>query len=325
MSHLRRTAIPNSWDDDDDWGVPAATTSAPSPPVILASSRAPASSSSFPINDAPVVITSSQQPKTFYKPEITLLKRSSPSATPEPKPSSNSSSSSFRNEEKERIERERKEKERRYQEAKDRIFASSSTSTSSTPEKGKGKKSGRNTPKKASPTPPPLPPPVEKPARNSNDAPKPKLTPPPQSTGAITGFSLNSGSFGAAPVKARERDAWQLRQVALDGKMLESQAQQYGFGRDEELLGDKERGLDWDEFRRDRWEGGPEDEISGRLDRLEFVEVGESADEPAAPRRPAQSGVITPVREPRGPEGEGRGFGGGGGRGRGSGRRGASS
>jgi hypothetical protein len=111
----------------------------------------------------------------------------------------------------------------------------------------------------------------------------------------------------------------------LDGKMLESQAQQYGFGRDEELLGDKERGLDWDEFRRDRWEGGAEDEVTGRLGRLELVEVGESADEPASrtPRRinpvSGAPGVVTPVREPRGPEGSGKGFSG---RGRGSGRRG---
>jgi hypothetical protein len=321
MAHLRRTAIPNAWDDEDDWGVPAATTSAPSAPIILASSRTSAPAPSFPAIDTPVIITSSQQPKTFYKPEITLLKRASPSATLEPKPSSSSSASS-RSEEKERKERERKEKERRYQEAKDRIFAASSSSGTSTPEKGKGKRSsGKNTPKKASPPPPP--PPIEKAAR---PLPNPKPTPPqPQSTGAITGFSLNAGSFSAAPVKTRERDAWQLRQVALDGKMLESQAQQYGFGRDEELLGDKERGLDWDEFRRDRWEGGAEDEVTGRLGRLELVEVGESADEPASrtPRRinPVSEapGVVTPVREPRGPEGSGKGFSG---RGRGSGRRG---
>lgn len=91
--------------------------------------------------------------------------------------------------------------------------------------------------------------------------------------------------------------------------MLESQAQEYGFGREDVLLGDNERGLDWDEFRRDRWEGGVEDELSGRLEQLDFVEVGESADEPMArSQRKSAPGVVAPVREPRGPDSEGRGF-----------------
>ena len=314
MSHLQRVAVPN-W-DDDDWISPSASASTTSAPITLAAPSTVAA-------EAPVIIAN-QQPKSLYKPEIRLLKRASPSASPAPAPSRTST----RSEEKERKEKERKEKERRYQEAKDRIFASSSPSTTagSSPApsendkgKGKGKKSG-DSPRKNSP-----------PGTTTNTSTEPTTSPArrpqhpqqPQSTGAITGFSLNSGSFSSAPVKARERQEWQLRQVALDGKMLESQAQQYGFGRNDELLGDKEHGLDWDEFRRDRWEGGVDEEVSGRLERLELVEVGESADEPR-PRTPRRSaaGVVAPAREPRGPDSEGRGFSG---RGRGGGKRGGAS
>ncbi|KAI5854641.1 hypothetical protein BZA05DRAFT_392135 [Tricharina praecox] len=317
MSHPRRAAVPNSW-DDDDWISPSASTSISNAPIVLA---APST-----IVEVPVIIAN-QQPKTLYKPEIRLLKRASPSASPAPAPSRTST----RSEEKERKEKERKEKERRYQEAKDRIFAASSpsTTTASSPVpsenesgkgKGKGKQSGGNSPRKNSPSGTATNTTTTGTTSSSARRPQPQQ---PQSTGAITGFSLNSGSFSSAPIKARERQEWQLRQVALDGKMLESQAQKYGFGRNDELLGDKERGLDWDEFRRDRWEGGVEEEVEGRLERLDFVEVGESADEPMLkPPRKSVAGTVTPVREPRGPDSEGRGFSG---RGRGGGKRGGAS
>lgn len=101
--------------------------------------------------------------------------------------------------------------------------------------------------------------------------------------------------------------------------MLESQAEAYGYGRDEELLGDKERGLDWDEFRRDQW-GGDRDyvenegeDLGGRLEKLDLVEFGESAEEKGSRR----GGALLPVREPKGPDAAGRGFGGRGRGGRG--------
>ncbi|KAF8542734.1 hypothetical protein BDD12DRAFT_823773 [Trichophaea hybrida] len=294
MSHLRRNVVPNAW-DDDDWTAPSTSKLTPTATPFTP--------------DSPIIVApATQQPKTFYKPELTILKRAS-NSSPSKTPSSSGTSSSTRNEEKERKEKERKEKERRYQEAKDRIFASGAGATEKKTAKkkcGSGKNSGQNTPKKSS-SPPPQP-------RSSGTNSPARSTPKPQSTGAITGFSLNSGSLSAAPVKIRERQKWQLRQVALDGKMLESQAEAYGFGRDEELLGDKERGLDWDEFRRDRWSGGREggwegevvlDELEGRLDKLDFVEFGESAEEPGSRRI---DGVVLPVREPRGPDEEGKGF-----------------
>ena len=202
------------------------------------------------------------------------------------------STASSRADEKARKERERQDRERRYQEAKDRIFAGPANT---------------NTKKKPTPPPPPPPPPPKQPQQRRQN--------PPLGSGAITGFSLNAGSLAAAPVRQRERQEWQLRQVAVDGKMLESQAQAYGIGRDEALLGDRERGLDWDEFRRDQWGGDGVAEVAGRLEKLDVVEFGESATEGGSKRG---GGVAQPVREPRGPDGDGRGFG----RGRG-GRRGA--
>jgi len=295
MSHLRRNVVPNAW-DDDDWTAPSASTLIPTAPSFTP--------------DPPIIVASAtQQPKTFYKPELTILKRASSSSPSSSTPLPSGVSSSTRSEEKERKEKERKEKERRYQEAKDRIFAASAGATEKKTGKKKGssgRNSGQNTPKKSSPPPP-------EPKSSGTNSPV-RSTPKPQSTGTITGFSLNAGSLSAAPVKVRERQEWQLRQVALDGKMLESQAEAYGFGRNEELLGDKERGLDWDEFRRDRWSGGRQsgwegeavfDELEGRLDKLDFVEFGESAEEPGNRQI---DGAVVPVREPRGPDGEGRGF-----------------
>lgn len=366
MSHLRRNVVPNAW-DDDDWIAAAATPThrpQPPPPIILASNSAAntpatAARTASPFHasgDSPIIVApATQQPKSFYKPELTILKRASPSplgtSAPPPGGDSTAAAAARQNSERERKEKERRERERRYQEAKDRIFASDNggggTATPPTPDKkGYSKKkgarsSGQSTPGKPSP---PLNASVPAAAAAS---PKPKTTankaPPPSlpSMGAITGFSLNSGSLSAAPVRARERQEWQLRQVALDGKMLESQAEAYGFGQDDELLGDRERGLDWDEFRRDRWSGGAEyevaaaaeedgrrgeeerGEIGGRLAKLDFVEVGESADERLPWRDPAVAAglvAVVPLREPRGPDREGRGFAGRGRGGSGKGR-----
>ena len=359
MSH-RCTVVPNAW-DDDDW-IPGAATPThepqlPPPPIILASNTAniPATAASpfHASGDSAVIVTpATQQPKSFYKPELTILKRASPSSlgTPPAPPGGNSSAAAAaarQTGEKERKEKERRERERRYQEAKDRIFASNyaggDTAPPPTPDKKSyPMKSGRNSGQSTSGKPSPrlnASTPVAaaaaaaaSPQRRTAKKAAPVLL---SSTGAITGFSLNSGSLSAAPVKARERQEWQLRQVALDGKMLESQAERYGFGQGEELLGDRERGLDWDEFRRDRWTSmagyemvAAEDEdrreeeecggIGGRLAKLDFVEVGESADERLPWRDPAVAtglAAVVPLREPRGPDREGRGFVG---RGRGS-------
>lgn len=363
MSHLCRTVVPNSW-DDDDWIAAAATPTyepqPPPPPIILASNTANipaiAARTASPFHasgDSAVIVTpATQQPKSFYKPELTILKRASPSAlgTPPAPPGGDSSGTAAaiaarQNGEKERKEKERRERERRYQEAKDRIFASDSggggTATPPTPDKKNyptksGRNSGQSTPGKPSPR---LNASIPLAAAAAAASPKRRtaMKAPPAfpSSGAITGFSLNSGSLSAAPVRARERQEWQLRQVALDGKMLESQAERYGFGQDEEPLGDRERGLDWDEFRRDRWTSmagcemvAAEDEdrreeeecgeIGGRLAKLDFIEVGESADERLPWRDPAAAvglAAVVPLREPRGPDREGRGFVG---RGRGS-------
>jgi hypothetical protein len=125
----------------------------------------------------------------------------------------------------------------------------------------------------------------------------------------------------------RQREEWQLRQVALDGKMLESQAAAYGLANatEEGVMegGGRGGGLDWDEFRRDQWAGGRKreteegfEELEGRLEKLGLSGGGNrSGNGNGTPK----SGEGTPVRAPRGPDAEGRGFSG---RGRGARKRG---
>jgi hypothetical protein len=232
--------------------------------------------------------TNSAQPRTLYKPELTILKRDTASQASGSREVKTGGSST-----KEEREKERREKERRYKEVKERIFAEGKAAGATTDGNGGnnwgndgangngrgqgGKRGGRggsgnSTPKSGAGTPrhqsspsqtsQPQPQPSNS-RGSSNPSSQPKIAAKPISTGAITGFSLNSGTL-SAPVKQKERSEWQLRQVELDGKMLESQAQQYGFGQNEELLGDRENGLDWDEFRRDQWGGERRGEGQGQ-------------------------------------------------------------
>lgn len=301
--------IPTSW-EEDDWSHPASASngsSNPHNPSSLGPSlatrpgpgptllRTGAATNVLYNPREPEIVLSSQQPRTLYKPELTILKRDTASQASGSREVKRGGSST-----KEEREKERKEKERRYKEVKERIFAEGKAAGGGATTDGNGGNNGGNngangngrgqggkrggrggsgnsTPKSGARTPghqsSPSPTPQPQP-QSSNSCPNPGASDPsfsqpkvaaskPLSTGAITGFSLNSGTL-SAPVKQKERSEWQLRQVELDGKMLESQAQQYGFGQNEELLGDMENGLDWDEFRRDQWGGERRGEGQGQ-------------------------------------------------------------
>jgi hypothetical protein len=208
-------------------------------------------------------------------------------------------------------ERERKEKERRYQEAREKIFNGGNAQSSSPTKKGgkggNGKRSGKSTPtpppkstpeKKKSPQRQPTAPDIEKPVRKPS---------PPIAGGAVLGFSLNNGTFSAPVAPAPPKDDWRLKQVAIDGKMLESQAAAYGFT-DDNVHGEED-GLDWDEFRRD-FGGGETVERMQRLDINDAMVEGEFEKQRERGGAEKKETEIRASRAPRGPDANGgRGFG----------------
>ncbi|TGZ79751.1 hypothetical protein EX30DRAFT_342101 [Ascodesmis nigricans] len=371
----RSLRVPNAW-DDDEWD-PSTRSSAPAsstttPPAILSPASRPTllsrnSSPTVPASALPStsrpqleILSPQHQPKTFYAPELKILKRALPSPAEEAAQAA-SAQAGKKGSTKEEREKERKEKERRYQEARNKIFNSGKEQSGGGKRSGRGKAGSATHSGNSSPAPSPARTPrsmtVEK-EKSFQSSPRVAASPaessspkPPQpqikSTGTITGFSLNSGSFTSAPVKKKiptPADDWKLRQVALDGKMLESQAMKYGFGSADPYQGldayngreyvglgeDAEssweiaeknevaaEGMDWDEFRRAPW-----DPSQGLLEeKMAGMEIGGGSGER---RRDGREGEkerkeepMRPVREPKGPEvGAGRGF-----RGRGNGRR----
>lgn len=220
-------------------------------------------------------------PKTLYKPELKILKRSSPEIPGTPVAAAAGSGSGVEETEKERRERERKEKERRYKEARDRIMGDNAAAvggggrgdTAVSPDgamesggNGKGKKGGNQKNGKRSPecnnTPQRTPKSSNRTSpRNSSPAarsPSTSRTPsrkpsPPRASGAITGFSLNGGAFTAAP--APQTNNRYYAQTELDGKLLESQLHAGnvdGGGHEAHLTTETDaEGLDWDSFSRD--------------------------------------------------------------------------
>lgn len=220
-------------------------------------------------------------PKTLYKPELKILKRSSPELVGAPVAPTAGSCGGVEETEKERRERERKEKERRYKEARERIMgdnvaAASGVGKSETvgfPDgaaesagNGKGKKGGnqkngkrspesnntpQRTPKSSNRTSPRNSSPA---ARSPSTSRAPSRKPsPPRPSGAITGFSLNGGAFAAAPVPQTNNRYY--AQKELDGKLLESQLHAGNTddgGHQAHLTAETDaEGLDWDSFSRD--------------------------------------------------------------------------
>lgn len=220
-------------------------------------------------------------PKTLYKPELKILKRSSPEILGVPVVATAGSGSGVEETEKERRERERKEKERRYKEARDRIMGGDAAAVGGTGKgdnavspdgamesggNGKGKKGGNQKSGKRSPesnnTPQRTPKSSNRTSpRNSSPAarsPSTSRTPsrkpsPPRASGAITGFSLNGGAFAAAPTPQTNNRYY--AQKELDGKLLESQlhaGNTDGGGHEAHLTAETDAGgLDWDSFSRD--------------------------------------------------------------------------
>ncbi|KAL7268832.1 hypothetical protein RUND412_008528 [Rhizina undulata] len=291
-----RTKIPDAW-DDDDWDKAVDVTSLPTsndpqkssppsaapqilfkPPQVVTVTPPSGPRLLHPNEDTFASLYGNPQPKTFYKPELKILKRGSANPSPErPAPAKTPNNEET---EKERRERERKEKERRYKEARDKIFgdASTSTSTSTTPptattdaiSDGGASRSGTNSPPPTAPAkgkkqknnnvkhkPPNS---SGTPTRNSSTRSKKSSSPPSQKSepkqmklapsGAITSISLNGGEFTVpAPLQPNVGgSAWYKRE--LDGKLLESQARALQ-GEEEEVLEGCPEGLDWDSFKRD--------------------------------------------------------------------------
>lgn len=219
-------------------------------------------------------------PKTLYKPELKILKRSSPELVGAPVAPTTGSCGGVEETEKERRERERKEKERRYKEARDRIMGDNAAAAGGVGKgdsamlpdgtelagNGKGKKgvnqkngkrspesnntpqrtpksSNRTSPRNSSPA-----------ARSPSSSRTPSRKPsPPRTSGAITGFSLNGGAFEAAP--APQTNNRYYAQKELDGKLLESQLHAGSpddGGHQAHLTTETDaEGLDWDSFSRD--------------------------------------------------------------------------
>lgn len=237
-------------------------------------------------------------------------------------------------------ERERKAKEQRYKETRDKIFNEKPT-TPPTKTGSRNNKGGKRTPARSREVTPPgsgaaTPVPTSAAATATNVWSPPPPAPLPQlvTTGAITGFSRNNATLDAAPVAPAKRSDWQLRQVALDGAMLESQAAQYdapvaefdpvaGGGGSSDGGG---VGLDWDEFRRDAWTASPSlgDGIGSGLASISIDVRGVEEEERRVEAEwgeeqasgATKEGIVRAVRAPRGPDASGsRGFG----RGRGGG------
>lgn len=273
----------------------------------------------------PVVVSSgSAQPRTLYQPELKILKRDTTAAGPAPRVGVSST--------KEQREQERKEKERKYKEARDKIFNAPAPS----PKPASKPLSHRSLERVEQREPQNKP---EKPKKSDLPAPKPRVE------GLVKGFSLNNAALDTKPIiKRREREEWQLRQVEIDGKMSESQAMRYGFngeamsGGEGDLVGfgeeaggvgdmgqGQEQGLEWDEFRRDRWGGAGREErerggemegLTERVGRVGLADGGRG-DRRGDTERNGEEAVKA-VRQPRGPmSGGARGFAGRGGRGRG--------
>lgn len=231
---------------------------------------------------APLLYTPSSGgvPKTLYKPELKILKRSSPEIPGAPAAAAAGSVGGVEETEKERRERERKEKERRYKEARERIMGDNAAAAggagkgdiAAPPDgaaepggNGKGKKAAKNsgkrspesnntpqrTPKSSNRTSPRNSSPA---ARSPSTSRAPSRKPsPPRNSGAITSFSLNGGAFAAAP--ASQSNSRYYAQKEVDGKLLESQlhtGSEEGAGNEAHLTTETNaEGLDWDSFSRD--------------------------------------------------------------------------
>ncbi|KAI5780413.1 hypothetical protein EDC01DRAFT_668042 [Geopyxis carbonaria] len=331
-----RKPIPNSWDDDDWTNTPPAAPSA----------SAPTSPPRTLYDPSAIEFSNAQQPKTLYKPDLKILKRAggNPRAAAAADVLNRPISTA------EQRDRERKEKERRYREARDKIFNAPASTNGSAAGEGKNKRGGKKTT-----TTTPTGSGARTPTKAASAPPTSAPAPAPLVGGAITGFALNGAA--ARPVVAKQKEDWKLRQVALDGKMLESQAERYGYVADPSAVpGDGEgvgagAGMQWDEFRRD---GAWRDENTAAVlddveERLGGVRLdagsrssrggGGSGGSPgrgnggngngvgngsggvsllSGPGSGTASPVVRAVRDPKGPDANaGRGF-----RGRGNGRRG---
>lgn len=236
----------------------------------------------------PLYTLASSQPKTFFKPELKILKRtpspnSSTATADAPKMPTEIPKPQEQETELERRERERKARERRYQETRDKIFAS--------------------------------PVPVAKPKR--------KFTSPPRTTparnapapagrgkgksnktgggggGAITSFSLNGGDFAMAPPPPK---IWEVDEKMLESQlaiMSESMAAAATMAKDGEGV---EEGLDWDSFERGSWRPCDDPPV--------VPQHNNNIPGPTPPlATPAQDKRLGVLRAPRGPDTDGgKGF-----------------
>ncbi|PUU80368.1 hypothetical protein B9Z19DRAFT_1113954 [Tuber borchii] len=286
-----KVPVPNSWEDDEWENQPAKLPTTNTPATVVTGILRSDAVEFTPAQ--PLYTLASSQPKTFFKPELKILKRTpspnSSTATADALKISTEKPQSQKQEiELERRERERKERERRYQETRDKIFASP---VAAAKPKRKFPSPPRTTPARNAPAPA---------GRGNGKSNKTGGKGGDRGGGAITSFSLNGGDFAVAPPPPK---IWGVDEKMLESQlaiMSESMAAAATMVKDGEGA---EEGLDWDSFERGSWRPCDDPPVAPQYNNNS---QGPTPPSPAAPAQDKRLGVL---RAPRGPDtGGGKGF-----------------
>ncbi|PWW75701.1 hypothetical protein C7212DRAFT_280017 [Tuber magnatum] len=290
-----KVPVPNSWEDDEWDNQPARLSTTNTPPTVITGVLR-SDAVEFTPTQQPLYTPASSQPKTFFKPELKILKRtpspnSSPAAAHALKVSTEKPRSQEQERELERRERERKERERRYQEARDKIFASPVPAAK---------------PRRKFPSPPRTAPARNAPApagRGNRKSNKTGGKGGDGGGGAITSLSLNGGDFAMAPPPPR---IWEIDEKMLESQLAivsESMAAAATAVKDGEGA---EEGLDWDSFERRSWRPCDDPPLVPRYNDNSQEPPPPPPPPPAALAQDKRPGVL---RAPRGPDTDGgKGF-----------------
>ncbi|CAZ86166.1 unnamed protein product [Tuber melanosporum] len=285
-----KVPVPNSW--DDEWeNQPTKLPMTNNPSTVVTGILRSDAVEFAPTQ--PLYIPASSQPKTFFKPDLKILKRaSSPNSSTAmadaPKVLMEKPRSQEQETEQERRERELKERERRYQETRDKIFASPAPVAK---------------PRRRFPSPSRTAPARNAPAPTSRGNRKSNKTGGKGGDGgggAITSLSLNGGDFTMAPPPPK---IWEIDEKMLESQlaiMSESMAAAATMVKDGE--GVEERLFEWDSFERGGWRPCDDPSVVPQYNNNQ----GPTPPPPAVLAQDKRPGVL---RAPRGPDTDGgKGF-----------------
>ncbi|RPA99383.1 hypothetical protein L873DRAFT_1828089 [Choiromyces venosus 120613-1] len=289
-----KVPVPNSWEDDEWENQPAKL---PTTPATMVTRNLRSDAVEFTPTQ-PLYTLASLQPKTRFRPELKILKRtpspnSSTATADTPKPSTEEPQSQRQETELERRDRELKERERRYQETRDKIFSSP---VSVEKPRRKFPSPPRTTPARSAPAP------AGKGNWKSNKTGRKGGGGRGGGAGAITSLSLNGGDFTAAPPPPK---IWKVDEKMLESQlaiMSESEAAAATMVKDGEGV---EEGLDWDSFERGSWRPCDDLPVAPQYNNIDQAPTPL----PLPPAVPMQDKRLGVLRAPRGPDMDGgKGF-----------------